>query len=273
LTALALGLVGWLSQHHPAGVYFDQRNGPLGFLANNWFLEMRQLTIGGTAWNGSLWTLFYEFLCYLLLMGLAMVGLLRRRGWVLAGALGAWALQALITVTPGQAGAFDIFNNWLLMNLLKFAAVFLVGAAIHLYRDRIPDSGWLALACGVVFVASLWLPGYAPAYYFRANDLGAPLVAYPLLWLGGHLPFQRVGRRNDYSYGVYVYAFPVTVLMAIWGANRWGYVPFAILCLLGTVPFAVASWWLIERRALSLRNVEWNVATAKVLGRRQETTP
>ena len=81
---------------------------------------------------------------------------------------------------------------------------FLVGAVIYLYRDRIPDSGWLALACGVGFVASLWLPnsGALPAFAFTDSGLLVPLIAYPLLWLGAHLPLQRVGAKNDYSYGV-----------------------------------------------------------------------
>ena len=62
-------------------------NGPFDYVISNMFLKITQNSISGTpagivlpgAWNASLWTLFYEFLCYLVLGGLAVVGLLRRR--------------------------------------------------------------------------------------------------------------------------------------------------------------------------------------------------
>jgi peptidoglycan/LPS O-acetylase OafA/YrhL len=77
-----------------------------------------------------------------------------------------------------------------------------------------------------------------------------------LIWLGIHLPFERIGARNDYSYGIYIYAYPVTVLLTIWHAQQWGYVPFLTFVLLGTAPFAVASWWLLEKRALRLKKID-----------------
>jgi len=61
----------------------------------------------------------------------------------------------------------------------------------------------------------------------------------------------------------YIYAFPVTILLSIWGAARLGYVPFAILSILATVPLAVASWWLIEKQAMKLRQIEWRPAVRR----------
>ena len=124
----------------------------------------------------------------------------------------------------------------------------------------------------MVFVAGLWLPteGRLPAYAFTASDLLAPVIAYPLLWLGVHLPLHRVGARNDYSYGIYIYPFPVTQLLAIWGAWRLGYPLFSLLCVIGTIPFAVASWWVIEKRALSLKKLDPKATLARTLGPKPE---
>ena len=95
------------------------------------------------------------------------------------------------------------------MNFIKFAAVFLVGSALYLWKEVVPDSGRIALGCaGAVPLVSLFLPGLNPAFSFAAACLGAPLIVLPLLWLGAHLPFQRVGARNDYSYGVYILRVP-----------------------------------------------------------------
>lgn len=288
VTALFFGILGWMG-HHPAqcglSCYFGASDSPLGYLYRNWFLPsayIQQSAIAGTpsgiplplSWDGSLWTLFYEFLCYLGLMALAVSGCLRHRIVTLVGTVGLWALIVLITLTPSLDDQFNAVRNAVIMSLFKFAAVFLVGAVIYLYRDRIPDSGWLALGCSVVFVASLWLPngtlpdGSArdPLLWFTDSDLLAPLVAYPLLWLGIHLPFQRVSARNDYSYGVYIYAYPVSQLLAIWGVQRWGYPAYVSLSVVATIPFAVASWWLIEKRALSLKKLELKSLPPRIRG-------
>ena len=59
-----------------------------------------------------------------------------------------------------------------------------------------------------------------------ATDYGpvlAPLpVALLVLWAGIVLPFGRVGRRNDFSYGIYIYAFPVQQLIAVFHGNELG---------------------------------------------------
>jgi len=77
------------------------------------------------------------------------------------------------------------------------------------------------------------------------------------LWLGMHLPLHMVGARNDYSYGVYIYAFPVQQVLVVWGANRWGYWPYTLLAVASVLPFAVASWWIIEKHALRLKTMRW----------------
>ena len=76
-----------------------------------------------------------------------------------------------------------------------------------------------------------------------------------MIWLGIHLPAQRIGARNDYSYGAYIYGFPVTQLLVIWGVWRWGTVPYALMSVLATVPLAVGSWWLVEKHALRLKRI------------------
>ena len=108
------------------------------------------------------------------------------------------------------------------------------------------------------FVASLWLPnsGALPAFAFTDSGLLVPLIAYPLLWLGAHLPLQRVGAKNDYSYGVYIYAYPVTVLLVIWHANSLPQPVFLLVVLGMTVSLAIISWHLIEKRALALKRIE-----------------
>jgi peptidoglycan/LPS O-acetylase OafA/YrhL len=44
--------------------------------------------------------------------------------------------------------------------------------------------------------------------------------------------------------------------MVVWGVQHWGYPAYATFCVLVTIPFAVASWWLVEKHALALKNFD-----------------
>ncbi len=271
VTAFGFGVLAWLTtQHpcHPLSCYFHAPLGPWGYVYKNLLLQIHQRSIAGLPrgrydflewgnWNGSLWTLFYEFLCYLILGALAAVGLLRRRVVVLGITAALLCAIAVITVSPSLAIHFSIYQNFWMMNLMRLGSIFLVGSLLYLYRETVPDSGWLALVTAVLFVGTLWLPaGSRPAFYFFTNASSfAPAIAYPLLWLGAHLPFQRIGARNDYSYGIYVYAWPVQQLLAMWGVVSWGWFGYTTMSIALTVPLAVGSWWAIEKHALALKKV------------------
>ncbi len=116
----------------------------------------------------------------------------------------------------------------------------------------------LALGTTVLVLAGFIIPlgRGSPKFLQTSLDLTAVLLAYPLIWLGIHLPFTAVGAVNDYSYGIYIYAFPIQQLLVMWGLNRWGYWPYALLSVAAVIPFAVASWWLVEKHALRLKRLK-----------------
>ena len=107
-------------------------------------------------------------------------------------------------------------------------------------------------------MAGLVIPvGYGAADYYQTSlDLTAVFLAYLLIWLGIHLPFARVCAVNDYSYGIYIYAFPVQQILVVWGVNKWGYWSYTFVALVMVIPLAVASWWLIEKHALRLKKLK-----------------
>ena len=111
ITAFGIGLLGWeaqLHQFHLHGsltTYLHAPNGPVGFVTHNWFLKLGQPLIISTVWNGSLWTLYFEFLCYLLLGVLAIIGVLRRPPLLLALTLATWTAAAVITCVPSPASS------------------------------------------------------------------------------------------------------------------------------------------------------------------------
>ena len=128
---------------------------------------------GWLIWNDSIWTLFYEFLCYLLVLALAMFGMLRRRILALIITMVLWIGMAIITVTPSLSAQFSIFHFCNLESLIRFATLFLAASTLYLFRERIPDRWWIAVACAVVYAAFVLLPTGAriPTYSFTPGDI------------------------------------------------------------------------------------------------------
>ncbi len=283
ITAFVIGALAWSHEPHSASCsifscyYFLPHVGPFDYLYHNWLLGTNQVNIGSTPfggpvpyfWNNSVWTLLPEVFCYLILAGLACLRLLRHRHVVVALACGVWLLEMAIAWrgpannVPHAFGPL-ILTPAFLFGLITLTPVFLSGTLLYLYRDKVQDSGWFALGFLAVFVAGALLPffgqGEARFGHFLPSSISvmAPALAYPLLWLGIHLPspFKKVGARNDYSYGVYIYGWPVQQLLGIWGVQRWGYVVYTLSGVAGAMACAAFSWHVIEKHALRLKKVD-----------------
>lgn len=220
------------------------------YLLHNALLQIRQYGIGDTlstvpyphVWNGSLWTLFYEFVCYL---GIGIIASILPTRWLAAIAIAGLALCAALTV------GFE-FLNLSAPTTVKYVAqlsgYFLGGTIIYLFRDRIRHSPWLAVAAVGVLVV-LVATGITKPF------AGLP-VAYLMIYAGSALPLQRIGHTNDISYGMYIYAFPVQqVLVNVFPSQELQPLLFAGLATILTVPFAWASWLAIERPAMRLKRI------------------
>ncbi len=282
ITAFLFGAIAWyhlnpaLSRTCGLHCYLTEPNSPLGYVIHNFWLQVNQSTIAktvpgvflGFGCNGSLWTLELEFLCYLLLAAFSALGLLKRRLLVALIAAVIWVAEVVIIATPALRTDLSPFRGWGLisvfgftievMNFLTLVSIFLSGSLLYLYRERIPDTGTIALATFVLFLAGFVLPigEGAPQNFLTSLNLTAIFLVYPLIWLGIHLPFARFCAVNDYSYGIYIYAFPIQVLLTMWGVNKWGYWPYTLMALSVVIPLAIASWWLIEKRALKLKKLK-----------------
>jgi peptidoglycan/LPS O-acetylase OafA/YrhL len=191
-------------------------------------------------WNLSLWTLKWEFACYVGIGLFLSVGYFRRHRWVL---LALFLATTALLVKMELAHPFSKPGTAALA--LQLAAFFLAGAVLKRYADVIPSSVWIA-AAAIVALTCLCATN-------QARPLSALPIAYLTLYLAGTVPLQRFGRRHDISYGMYIYAFPIEQLLALAGATRWGVAPYAALSVAAVIPLAALSWLLIERPALRLK--------------------
>lgn len=229
LTVLVAGESGW---HLADAVRFVSGNAALYSGLPDIAGTVEDVPYPGV-WNGAMWTLFDEFGCYLGL-GLLMTICTGRR-------LTIGLVMVLVAVTV-LAVAVDLGATVpaIVATGARPVASFVAGALLWTVADRVllSDRG-AALAAGVVVV------GVA----LRIDALVAPLaVAYLLQWAGLRLPGRHIGARNDVSYGVYLYGFPVQQVLAHW--LHGPHVPIwaaATIAVFLTLPIAWASWLLVER--------------------------
>ena len=84
----------------------------------------------------------------------------------------------------------------------------------------------------------------------------APIaLTYAFLWLAFTLPFARFDTKGDFSYGTYIYAYPVQQGLALLRLHEEGFVLYFTCSLLLTSVLAFLSYRLIEAPCLRLKTV------------------
>ena len=68
-------------------------------------------------------------------------------------------------------------------------------------------------------------------------------LSYTVLALAVYLPFLKIGKYGDFSYGVYIYAFPVQQLLSFFKFNQYGFTTYVILSMLLTSFLSILSWF------------------------------
>jgi peptidoglycan/LPS O-acetylase OafA/YrhL len=135
-------------------------------------------------------------------------------------------------------------------DVLRFGSYFVAGICFYLYSERIPRSRRLAIGSLVVLGLSCFAE---PLLAVTLPVCGAYLVFYAAF--SRAIPWDRFGRRVDLSYGIYLYTFPIQQMIV--RASGQSVTPWALFALAMVVAplLAAASWFLIEKPALGLKNV------------------
>lgn len=186
--------------------------------------------------NGSIWTLPAEIRMYLWVATLGVLGILARR-WLAnlvlptLFALGFFVAPAYLLSVP-------------LPTYLRLAAFFLAGAFCYINRDRVPASGWLFLAAA----ALAWLCRRTLLYPYA---FGIAEVCF-VFWFAYRLRWHGYNRFGDYSYGIYLWGFPMQQLVAHWLPTAAPLVN-AALGLPLAFAMGVVSWHFVEKPAIGLK--------------------
>lgn len=215
--------------------------------------------------NGSLWTLFYEVLCYVMVSVLAVFGILQNR----TARVGFFAVYLVLYVVAKLMLLTGVFPAWVsrgainfLGHLLDLSPAFVIGMLFYVYRERLPLNLAICAVLVLCTVVSANMPFHRELLLFSVAFCTFNIGFRSLQVL---YPFNNLG---DYSYGIYIYAFPIEQVVAYLFK---GIPPLGIIAIATPLTIAVsaASWHTIEAPALSLRS---KIAALMPIGRAKVTT-
>ena len=201
--------------------------------------------------NGSLWSLPLEFKCYVALALLGSAGLLYGR-WQRIAVMAILVTSITYLVLRTYGLPWPQLHSWVFQqtSALEFGLFFFAGVMFHCIRldslNRRARGTLLAVAW--LLAAAAWWTNLQPLAIWFALPLTVLLIG-----LAGTPGLRRAGRVGDFSYGIYIYAFPVQQTVVWLYKERLDWSTALLLVIVVTLVLAAASWHLIEKQALKLK--------------------
>ena len=257
ICALVIGPIGTVNTTD----YFHALH-PLRFVYNTIQLKLElPLTFGNLKYNsvnGSLWTIRNEFLCYVMI---AMFGILKLYKLRALFPLMLLSMLSLLSVQNYHSGPLFHVRILPIVGELEmwphYLAEYLSGVCFYLYRDRIPFSRNWAAYSGIV-IATCCLFG-------RGLQVMIPLAGAYLVFycsFSKALKMQRFGTKQDLSYGIYLYAFPIQQMCLYWINPVLNPAWLFLIAYPFTLLMALGSWRLVEQPFILLKSRQNKLAPA-----------
>lgn len=211
------------------------------FLKNCLLIPAWQISIGNTlhgvgsnqTWNSPLWTLFFEVFCYV--FTLLFVNMFRkyRQGLLILCCISLSILVAITSTLPSSFG----------LTALRLLTFFLMGA---MFNYSYKKSTWIILTT----IGFGEMIGFGS--HLILNSLLISLLLFVLLPSGEKFSKSRL--PGDYSYGIYIWHWPILQTLfagGVIGGNRsWLFslvIAFPLVALI-----AIVSWHQLEKPFLAL---------------------
>lgn len=244
VTVLTVLILGPLVTRVPIAAYFSDRQTWL-YVPKALSLRWMTFSLPGVfdtlryhVVNGPLWTLYYEVTCYIGLALACRIEIAARRvpPWLIFAAYA--LLYVMLTQSSGRHHADA-------MIYAQLSLPFVMGMAAYRFRTHVPATA--LIAAGLILLSAFAL--FSDILAFEVRMLA---VAYAALYLA-QIPsplLRAYNRLGDYSYGVYIYGWPIQQLVLLRDPATHPLVLVAI-----TIPASILcgmmSWNFVEQPALA----------------------
>lgn len=192
--------------------------------------------------NGSLWSLPAEFFMYIIV---AVLGVMRSNRWMYLALAISFALLSFFWAQSTEQMLVIYATD--VRQVVMCGIYFCVGSVFYKFNIKRYFSLSVVMLAVIALVS---LEASIPALAVAAWIL-LPIVTLAFGFEYSPL-LNRLIRTGDYSYGIYIYAFPIQQTMVYLYPNI-SIGSYLLICSVLTLICAILSWHLVEQRALSLK--------------------
>lgn len=192
--------------------------------------------------NGSLWSLPVEFFMYIVI---AMIGFVRANRWVYLGI--AVGLAFISFFWAQRTDKMLVVYATDLRQVVICGVYFWVGAVFYKFDlKRYLSLSVVLLAVAALLCLEAWIQALAVFIWVL---LPITVLAFGFAYSPA---LNKLTATGDYSYGIYIYAFPIQQAVA----SLYPKMPitlYLLVCSVLILTCAILSWHLVERKSLSLK--------------------
>ena len=202
--------------------------------------------------NGAMWTISREFMCYLLVLLLGLAGAIKNRRIWLVFSIGIFG----VLVVSKFGHPIELFGRQFNLTnpIIHLASFFFAGGCFYLFKDKIKFNPKVAAIFSILLFVCLFNTRLAE---LALVSFGGYLLIYFAI---SPIPFlSRFQTAPDVSYGVYLYGWPIQMLL-IWHFGFTSPVALFFAALLICALLGLISWYSIEKPFLKLKafQMDWH---------------
>lgn len=214
--------------------------------------------------NGSLWTVPFELMCYLMISIMIVTAVIKHRITVLVFVLGYLVVATVIQFSHllqlvHSATLATVISVVFIEHEAQAVTAFLFGIIAYQNRKIIPYSGYLFVTCAALILGIAFILPMQQGQSTLLRFILLPALAYVTVFIGlTPIRLPRFFRTGDYSYGIYLYHQPfLQIVISLFPAMALAPHTGAAFTFVVGLPFVIAvawlSWHFVEKPLLALR--------------------
>lgn len=251
-TLFSVLIVGPLVTSYPINDYL--KNFQTWDYVRNAFMQTRMNLPGVfnnnpiNAVNGSIWSLPVEFWLYIFISLFGVLKIFTKtRLLIPIISLLVMFFQMFVLTRAEYRGL--VFVGISAKDFFGLAVYFFIGSSIYLYQKYFIFDFRIAILATIALLVS-----FSAHYGYLILPLSLSYLIIFFAFDSNFSCFRHFGKYGDFSYGMYVYAFPIQQTIVHFLGTKMEIIPFFGSSFITTTMFAVLSWHLIEKKALKLKN-------------------